>query len=51
LYAGITSSGTKAYVVAHNLIRAHAMVYRSYDSIYRMYQHGRLNTSILFCVI
>ena len=39
---GITGSGTNSYTVSHNLILAHAMAYRMYQSEFEVTQKGEI---------
>ncbi|XP_052245872.1 lactase/phlorizin hydrolase-like isoform X2 [Dreissena polymorpha] len=43
---GIRSNGTKTYIVSHNLIIAHALAYRLYESKYRSSQHGQVGIAL-----
>lgn len=38
---GIKGSGTKDYIVTHNLIKAHAKAYHIYDKEFRSTQQGK----------
>lgn len=47
MFAGIgTRLGTAPYVVAHNLIKAHAEVWHLYNETYRSQQHGLISITI-----
>ncbi|XP_052799780.1 lactase/phlorizin hydrolase-like isoform X2 [Mya arenaria] len=43
---GIQSNGTKVYIVAHNLIKAHAMAYRKYETTFKASQHGEVGLAL-----
>ena len=43
---GVPHVGTKAYQAAHNLIKAHARSWHSYDSLFRKEQKGMVSLSI-----
>lgn len=38
---GKQGSGTNTYITAHNIIKAHAEAYHTYDTKYRRYQGGK----------
>lgn len=42
--------GVSDYIAAHNVLRAHAKVYRLYDRVYRPQQGGKLNGIILLYI-
>ncbi len=50
---GLTEIGTDPYIVAHNLIRAHAKAYRMYYSDFEADQQGALPASyyVLYCTV
>ncbi|XP_011485671.1 cytosolic beta-glucosidase isoform X2 [Oryzias latipes] len=43
---GLKEKGTLAYVVGHNMLRAHAMAWHSYDSGYRAEQRGAVSLAL-----
>ncbi|XP_068163948.1 cytosolic beta-glucosidase [Antennarius striatus] len=43
---GLKEPGISAYLVAHNMLRAHAMAWHSYDSFYRAKQKGKVSLAI-----
>ncbi|XP_028330067.1 cytosolic beta-glucosidase [Gouania willdenowi] len=43
---GIQEKGTAAYLVGHNMLRAHAMAWHSYDSVYRREQKGEVSLAV-----
>lgn len=43
---GLRESGTTAYLVGHNMLRAHAMAWHSYNTRYRAEQGGRISLAI-----
>nr|XP_020517025.1 cytosolic beta-glucosidase-like [Labrus bergylta] len=43
---GLKEPGTTAYLVGHNMLRAHAMAWQSYDSLYRSKQGGQVSLAI-----
>lgn len=43
---GLKEKGTAAYLVGHNMLRAHAMAWHSYDSTYRQKQKGAVSLAI-----
>uniref|UniRef100_A0A3P9HUI2 Glucosidase, beta, acid 3 (gene/pseudogene) n=1 Tax=Oryzias latipes TaxID=8090 RepID=A0A3P9HUI2_ORYLA len=43
---GLKEKGTSAYVVGHNMLRAHAMAWHSYDSGYRAEQRGAVSLAL-----
>ncbi|XP_075999797.1 cytosolic beta-glucosidase isoform X3 [Genypterus blacodes] len=43
---GLKEPGTAAYLVGHNMLRAHAMAWHSYDSLYRPKQKGAVSLAI-----
>ncbi|XP_041842023.1 cytosolic beta-glucosidase [Melanotaenia boesemani] len=43
---GLKEEGTSAYVVGHNMLRAHAMAWHSYNSLYRAKQKGAVSLTI-----
>lgn len=43
---GLKEPGTAAYLVAHNMLRAHAMAWHSYDALYRAKQKGAVSLAI-----
>lgn len=43
---GLKEPGTAAYLVGHNMLRAHAMAWHSYDSFYRPKQRGEVSLAI-----
>lgn len=43
---GLEEKGLAAYVVGHNLLRAHAMAWHSYDSGYRATQKGAVSLAL-----
>ncbi|XP_061921927.1 cytosolic beta-glucosidase [Entelurus aequoreus] len=43
---GIKEPGTAAYLVGHNMLRAHALAWHSYDSLYRPTQGGMVSLAI-----
>ncbi|VDI62105.1 lactase-phlorizin hydrolase, partial [Mytilus galloprovincialis] len=45
---GIKGSGTKDYIVTHNLIKAHAKTYHIYDKEFRSTQQGQIGISLNF---
>lgn len=42
--------GVSDYIAAHNVLRAHAKVYRLYDTVYRPEQCGKFNGIILLYI-
>ncbi|XP_077868286.1 cytosolic beta-glucosidase-like [Saccoglossus kowalevskii] len=47
LAPGLKHQGTTVYRVAHNMIKAHAMAWHTYDKKYRSIQHGEVGISLL----
>ncbi|XP_056156160.1 cytosolic beta-glucosidase [Lampris incognitus] len=43
---GLDEPGVAAYLVGHNMLRAHAMAWHSYNSIYRSKQRGAVSLAI-----
>lgn len=43
---GIKEPGITPYLVGHNMLRAHAMAWHSYDSLYRAKQNGAVSLAI-----
>ncbi|CAB1449502.1 unnamed protein product [Pleuronectes platessa] len=43
---GLKEQGTAAYLVGHNMLRAHAMAWHSYDSLFRPEQKGAVSLAI-----
>lgn len=43
---GLKEPGTTAYLVGHNMLRAHAMAWHSYNSFYRTKQKGAVSLAI-----
>uniref|UniRef100_A0A3Q3IRB6 Glucosidase, beta, acid 3 (gene/pseudogene) n=1 Tax=Monopterus albus TaxID=43700 RepID=A0A3Q3IRB6_MONAL len=43
---GLKEPGTAAYLVGHNMLRAHAKAWHSYDSLYRAEQRGAVSLAI-----
>lgn len=43
---GLQEPGTAAYLVGHNMLRAHAMAWHSYNSLYRAKQGGAVSLAI-----
>ncbi|XP_047449228.1 cytosolic beta-glucosidase isoform X2 [Mugil cephalus] len=43
---GLKEKGTAAYLAGHNMLRAHAMAWSSYDSVYRPKQKGAVSLAI-----
>lgn len=43
---GLKEKGTSAYLAGHNMLRAHAMAWHSYDSVYRAEQKGAVSLAI-----
>ncbi|XP_029931746.1 cytosolic beta-glucosidase [Myripristis murdjan] len=43
---GLKEPGTAAYLVGHNMLRAHAMAWHSYNSLYRPAQRGAVSLAI-----
>ena len=43
---GLKEPGVSAYIVAHNMLRAHARVWHSYDTLYRATQGGAVSLAI-----
>ncbi|KAM3590617.1 uncharacterized protein V6R79_012782 [Siganus canaliculatus] len=43
---GLKEPGTTAYLAAHNMLRAHAMAWHSYNSLYRASQKGAVSLAI-----
>lgn len=43
---GLKEPGTAAYLVGHNMLRAHAMAWHSYNSLYRTKQKGAVSLAI-----
>ncbi|XP_007496720.1 cytosolic beta-glucosidase [Monodelphis domestica] len=43
---GIPNPGTGAYQTAHNMIKAHAKAWHSYDSLFRKKQNGQVSLAI-----
>nr|XP_057925026.1 cytosolic beta-glucosidase isoform X1 [Doryrhamphus excisus] len=43
---GLKEPGTTAYLVGHNMLRAHAMAWHSYDALYRPTQGGAVSLAI-----
>lgn len=46
---GVPHFGTGGYQAAHNLIKAHARSWHSYDSLFRKEQKGFVSLSLFFC--
>ncbi|XP_056298693.1 cytosolic beta-glucosidase [Pseudoliparis swirei] len=43
---GLKEPGVAAYLVGHNMLRAHAMAWHSYDSVYRAEQKGAVSLAV-----
>ncbi|TNM93903.1 hypothetical protein fugu_002079 [Takifugu bimaculatus] len=43
---GLKEPGTAAYLAGHNMLRAHAAAWHSYDSLYRAQQEGAVSLAI-----
>ncbi|XP_057712087.1 cytosolic beta-glucosidase [Corythoichthys intestinalis] len=43
---GLKEPGTAAYVVGHNMLRAHARAWHSYNSLYRLKQGGAVSLAL-----
>uniref|UniRef100_A0A3Q2EJL4 Glucosidase, beta, acid 3 (gene/pseudogene) n=2 Tax=Cyprinodon variegatus TaxID=28743 RepID=A0A3Q2EJL4_CYPVA len=43
---GLKEKGTAAYMVGHNMLRAHAMAWHSYNSVYRATQKGEVSLAL-----
>ncbi|XP_068925186.1 cytosolic beta-glucosidase-like isoform X2 [Petaurus breviceps papuanus] len=43
---GVPNPGTGAYQAAHNIIRAHAKAWHSYDSLFRKKQNGQVSIAL-----
>ncbi|KAK5848443.1 hypothetical protein PBY51_006057 [Eleginops maclovinus] len=43
---GLKELGTAAYLVGHNMLRAHTMAWHSYDSLYRTEQKGAVSLAV-----
>ncbi|XP_023133603.2 cytosolic beta-glucosidase [Amphiprion ocellaris] len=43
---GLKEKGTAAYLVGHNMLRAHAMAWHSYNSVYRPQQKGAVSLAL-----
>lgn len=48
LFAGVEDQRFKPYICAHNILKAHAMAYRVYDSEFRKKQRGSIGMNEAF---
>lgn len=50
-FGGLLPSGVTEYLCTHNVIRAHARIYRLYELKYKNSQQGEQNDVIIFLLI